>query len=98
MPVMSLRLSEKELKRLKALAKVEEKEQSAEARELLADGLKYKMLVRYREGKISLGILGQMLELSLSETLDLLASFGISVPISYDDYLLGRETARRYIR
>ena len=98
MPVMSLRLSEKELRRLKALAKSEEKEQSEQARELLADGLKYKMLQRYREGKISLGMLSAALELCLSETLDLLASFGISVPVSYDDYLLGRETARKHIK
>ena len=95
---MSLRLSEEELKRLKALAKAEEKEQSAQARELLAEGLKYKMLLRYREGKISLGMLSEALELCLSETLDLLASLGISAPISYDDYLLGREAARKHIK
>jgi predicted DNA-binding protein len=47
MPVMSIRLSEKELKRLKALAKEEDKEKSSLARELLANGLKYKMLLAY---------------------------------------------------
>ena len=41
MPVMSIRLSEKELKRLRTLAKEEDKEKSSLARELLKDGLKY---------------------------------------------------------
>ncbi len=49
MPVMSIRLSEQELKRLKTLAKEEEKEKSSVARELLMDGLKFKMLLAYRE-------------------------------------------------
>ena len=47
MPVMSVRLTEQELKRLKALAAEEEREQSSVARELLMDGLKYKMLLSY---------------------------------------------------
>ena len=46
MPVMSIRLNEKELKRLKTLAE-EDKEKSSLARELLANGLKYKMLLAY---------------------------------------------------
>ena len=48
MPVMSVRLSEQELKRLKTLAKEEDKEKSSVARELLMDGLKYKMLLAYK--------------------------------------------------
>jgi predicted HTH domain antitoxin len=97
MPVMSLRLSEKELKRLKAMAKSENKEQSSEIRELLADGLRYKMLLRYKEGKVSIGILSKMLEINISEALDLLASFGIPMSVTYDDYLLSREAAKKYI-
>jgi len=98
MPVMSLRLSEKELKRLKAMAKSDDKEQSSEIRELLSDGLKYKMLLRYKEGKVSIGILSKMLEINISDALDLLASFGIPLSVTYDDYLLSRETAKKFIR
>ena len=97
MPVMSLRLSEKELKRLKALAKSENKEQSSEIRELLADGLKYKMLLRYKEGKVSIGILSKLLEINIGEALDLLASFGIPLSVTYDDYLLSGDTAKKFI-
>lgn len=98
MPVMSVRLSERELRRLKALAKEEDREKSSVARELLADGLKYKLLLAYKEGKVSLAKLSKMLGMSLSEAIDLLSLFGLQSPISYDDYLQGTETARKAIR
>ena len=98
MPVMSVRLSEQELKRLKTLAKEEDKEKSSVSRELLMDGLKYKMLLAYKEGKVSLAKLSKSLGMSLSEAVDLLSSFGLQSPISYDDYLKGVETARKAIR
>jgi predicted HTH domain antitoxin len=94
MPVMSVRLSEKEIKLIQALAKEEDKEKSSEARELMLAGIKYKMLLGYKEGRVSLGTLARKLGVSLSEALDLLASLGIPAPISYDDYLKGLETAR----
>ena len=93
MPVMSVRLSEKELKLIQALAKEEAKEKSSEARELMLDGIKYKMLLGYKQGRISLGTLAEKLGLSLSEALDLLGSLGIPAPISNDDYLQGLDTA-----
>ncbi|MBI2348690.1 MAG: hypothetical protein HYV05_08565 [Deltaproteobacteria bacterium] len=62
------------------------------------DGLKYKMLVAYKEGKVSLAKLSKSLGMSLSEAIDLLSSFGLQSPINYDDYLKGVETARKAIR
>lgn len=97
MPVMSVRVSEQEFKRLKAVAKEEEKEKSSLVRELLTDGLKYKMILAYREGKVSLSRLSKVLGMSLSEVIDWLAIFGVRSPISYDDYLQGIETARKVI-
>jgi predicted HTH domain antitoxin len=98
MPVMSVRLTEQELKRLKTLAAEEKKEQSSVARELLMDGLKYKMLVGYKDGKVSLSKLSNILGISLSEAIELLSSFGLQSPLRYDDYLQGIETARKAIR
>lgn len=49
------------------------------------------MIKLYREGKLSLSTLATRLELSVSETLDLLAEFGAKSPIDYDDYLKGFE-------
>lgn len=97
MPVMSVRLSEQEFKRLKAVAAEETKDKSSVARELLIDGLKYKMLLAYREGKASLSRLSRTLGMSLSEAMDFLATFGLQAPISYDDYLKGLETARKAV-
>ncbi len=95
MPVMSVRLSEKEAKLVQAIAKEEEKEKSSEARELMMAGIKYKMLVGYKNGKVSLGTLSKKLGISLSEALDLLASLGVPAPISYDDYLQGLQSTRK---
>ena len=97
MPVMSLRLSEQEFKRLSAVAAEETKEKSSVARELLMDGLKYKMLLAYREGKASLSRLSRTLGMSVSEAVDFLAAFGLQAPISYDDYLKGLKTARKAV-
>lgn len=55
-------------------------------------GWEFLMLKLYREGKLSLGTLAEKLELSVSETIDMLASFGIESPLDYDDYLKGFET------
>lgn len=97
MPVMSVRLSEAEEKRLARLAQQEDKEKSRLARELMRDGLKFKMLLAFKEGKVSLSELSRTLEMSFSEAIDFLASFGLECPISYDDYLAGVETARKVV-
>ena len=95
MPVMSVRLSDKESKLILALAEEEDKEKSSEARELMLDGIKYKMLLGYKQGKVSLGTLAKKLGMNLSDALDLLASLGIPAPVNYDDYLQGLDTARK---
>ena len=97
MPVMSVRLSEQEFKRLSAVAAEETKEKSSVVRELLMDGLKYKMLLAYKEGKASLATLSRTLRMSVSEVVDFLEAFGLQAPLSYDDYLKGLETARKAI-
>jgi hypothetical protein len=97
MPVMSIRLSEKELKLIQGLAREEDKEKSSEARELILEGIKYRMLVGYRQGRVSLGTLTRRLGISLSEAIDLLASLGVPAPITFDDYLQGLGTARKLL-
>lgn len=92
---MSVRLSEKEAKLIQSIATDEDKEKSSEARELIMDGIKYKMLLSYKQGKASLGTLAKKLGITLSEALDLLASLGIPAPISYDDYLQGHGSMRK---
>lgn len=87
--MITLRLGEKELKKLESVAKQEDKDRSAAARELLNDGYKFKLLVRYREGRVSLGRLSEGMDLTASEVLDLLGELGLPSALGYDDYLQG---------
>ncbi|OGP74860.1 MAG: hypothetical protein A2V86_18095 [Deltaproteobacteria bacterium RBG_16_49_23] len=91
MGVVSLRLKERELKRLDELSKLERKDRSAMARELLEYGWEFLMLRHYKTGKLSLESLAKKLDLSISETIDLLAELGIESPIEFEDYLKGFE-------
>lgn len=50
------------------------------------------LMVRYyKEGKLSLEGLARKLDISISETIDLLAKLGIEAPIEFEDYLKGFE-------
>jgi predicted HTH domain antitoxin len=94
MSVISLRLKEKEFARLKELSKSEQKDKSTVARELMEYGWEFLMIKLYRNGKLSLGTLASKMGLSVSETIDLLADFGIESPVEYDDYLSGLDVLR----
>ncbi len=94
MTVMSLRLSDHELKKIRDLSRSEAKERSQVVRELLAEGWMFHMFRFYRDGKISLGRLAKSLGKTISETIDLLAEFGQTAPIDYEDYLRSEKTAK----
>ena len=51
MPVMSLRVDEKAMRRLERLAKRQKRDRSEVARELLADGWTLSVLRRFKQGK-----------------------------------------------
>lgn len=87
MPVMSVRLSEKEANLIQVLAAEDAKEKSAEARELIMDGIKFKLIRNYNQRKASLGTLARKMGMTVSEAIDFLAELGIPAPISYQDYL-----------
>ncbi|MEK6673977.1 MAG: hypothetical protein AABY42_10985 [Nitrospirota bacterium] len=91
MSVISLRLKDREIKRINELSKMGHKDRSTVARELIDYGWEFLMIKLYRDGKMSLSTLASKLELSVSETIDLLAEFGVESPIDYDDYLKGFE-------
>ena len=95
MTVMSLRLSRKEIDRIKEIATKENKKKGEAARSLLYYGWFFFNLKRYKEGRISLESLAKELDLSVSETMDLLVEYGVPSSISYDDYLEGLETLRQ---
>jgi hypothetical protein len=89
MGVISLRLKDRDLERLDELSRLERKDRSTTARELLEYGWEFLMLRYYKEGKLSLEGLAKKLNMSISEAIDLLAELGIEAPIEFDDYLKG---------
>jgi hypothetical protein len=95
MTVLSLRLSRKEVERIEEIAIKENKKKGEAARSLLSYGWLFFNLKRYKEGKISLETLAKELDLSISETIDLLGEYGVVSPISYEDYLEGLETLKQ---
>jgi hypothetical protein len=94
MTVISLRLNDKDLEKLDELSTLERKDRSTAARELLKYGWEFLMLRHYKEGMLSLEGLAKKLDLSISETINLLAKLGIEAPIELDDYLKGFEVFR----
>ena len=86
---VSIRLKETEIKFIKELSKKKNIDKSTAARELIEYGKVYFTILLYKDGKVSLGKAAKELELSISETIDLLAEFGIKSPLSYADYLKG---------
>jgi predicted DNA-binding protein len=96
--VMSVRLDPEGRRRLKELAKREKKEMSAVARELMDYGWIFLMLREYRDGKRSLGSFAKELDLSLSETIDLLAGLGVRSPLEFDDYLKAYASAAEFVK
>ncbi len=91
MSVISLRLKDRDMKRMEELSRLEHKDKSTIARELLEYGWDFLMLRYYKEGKLSLEGLAKRLDISISEAIDLLAELGIESPIGFDDYLKGFE-------
>jgi|GEM_PF-238238 len=94
MSVLSLRLKESEFERITELSKIRHEDKSTVAKELMDYGWNYLMLKLYKDGKLSLGTLSEKLDLSISETLDRLAEFGVIAPIEYEDYLKGSESLK----
>ena len=91
MGVISLRLKDEFLKRISELSRLESKDKSTIARELLEYGWEFLMIRYYKEGKLSLEGLAGKLDVSISEAIDVLAELGIEAPIAFDDYLKGFE-------
>jgi hypothetical protein len=92
--VLSVRLDEKTMDRLRERALDEGKEVSAVARELIEEGWVLAAMREYREGKLSLGMMAATLGLSISEALDTLAELGVRSPLEYEDYIESVQAAR----
>ncbi|MBI2652316.1 hypothetical protein HYX00_02515 [Candidatus Woesearchaeota archaeon] len=87
--IITLRLKERELDFIKELSKKENEDKSYAARKLIDYGWIYFILKNYKEGKMSIGRASKELNLTITETIELLADLGIKSPISYEEYLEG---------
>lgn len=94
MGVISLRLNDRDMKRIEELSRLERKDKSAVARELMEHGWELMMVRLYQAGRISLAGLASRLEMSVGETIDLLSELGTKAPLDFDDYLKGFEGLR----
>ena len=93
---VSIRLKEKEIRFIEEVSKKKGIDKSTVARELIEYGRTHLVLKLYKEGRISLEKTAKELELSISETIDLLAEFGIKSPITYEDYLKGYDLEKMF--
>ena len=90
--VITLRLQERELGFIKELSRKENGDRSSAARKLIDYGWVYFILKNYREGKVSIGKASKELNLTITETIELLTDLGVKSPISYEEYLEGYES------
>ena len=92
--VITLRLKERELSFIKELSGKENGDRSYAARKLIDYGWIYYILKNYREGRMSIGKASKELNLTITETIELLADLGINSPISYEEYLEGYKSLK----
>lgn len=92
--VVTLRLKEKELGFIEELSRKENGDRSFAARKLIDYGWIYFILKNYKDGKMSIGKAAKELNLTITETIELLADLGIKSPISYEEYLEGHRTLK----
>ncbi len=87
--VMTVRLPEEDIKIVEAISKEEKMDKSTIVRELVELGKVYFAILRYKDGKISIGKAAEISGLPLSEMIDIFAKLGIESKLELDDYLEG---------
>ena len=83
METVSIRL--KDPQELDSLGRILKENRSEIVRDLLEEGKKMKALTLYKNKKISLGLASKFSGLSLSEFLDLLEEYHITINLSLED-------------
>lgn len=83
MEVISVRL--KKLKELDFFSKILNEKRSEVVRDLVEEGKKLKALELYKQKKISLGLASKLSGLTLSEFLDLMEEYNVSLNLTLED-------------
>ena len=92
MKVQSMRISEDIARAIDHVAQAEKIEKAQSLRKLARLGFEHYIVRSYRDGKISLREASDLLNLSLSETIDLLAEAGVKGNIRSGDVLASIST------
>ena len=92
MKVKSIRIPEDIDQAIEYVSKVEKIEKAQSLRKLARVGFEYYVVRAYGEGKITLREASDLLTLTLSETIDLLANMGIKGNIRAKDVLASLST------
>ena len=87
--VMTVRLPEKDVKMVEQISFEEKTDKSKTIRELFDLGRIYFAILKYKEGKVSIGKAAKIADLSISEMMDLLANLGIKSSLDVMDYKEG---------
>ena len=93
METVSIRVDN--LKQLDTFKKVLNENRSGVIRALVEEGKKLKALELYRIGKVSLGLAARLSGLTLSEFIDLLRVYNMTLQLDCDDVKLALEHARK---
>ncbi len=93
--VLSLRLPQEDLVLVEEVASQEKIDKSTAVRELVEMGGIYFAISEYKKGKVSLEKAAKLARLSLSEMMDVLASFGVESKMELEDYLQSAKTVKR---
>lgn len=96
--VFSVRLDQEDLGAIQEIAREESIDKSTAVRELVEKGLLYVAIVKYKEGRISLGKAAEIAQVSLSEMIDILTDMGIESRLDVADYLEGAKVGKVLFR
>jgi len=92
MKVRSMRIPEDIDQAIEYVSKVEKIEKTQSLRKLARVGFEYYVVKAYQEGKITLREASDLLQLTLSETIDLLLEMGVKGNIRAKDVLASLNT------
>jgi len=91
--VMTIRLPKEDLEVIKEITAEEKIEKSTAVRELVEMGKVYLAILKYKDGKISIGKAAEIAGMTISEIMDLFAQLGIKSKLEINDYLEGSKVA-----
>ena len=96
--VISVRINQKLEEIIKNFAKEQKNEQSEVIRDLIQNGSIFLAIKGYAEGKFSIGKAASLIDVPLSELMDIITDLGIKAEIGIEDVAEGFENLKNLIK